>query len=254
MILQVVHRIMVDAADPRNIPRALKFDIAAGYGTGTPGEAWSHHWDEFPGKDLVAIDQGAAPGAPNPRCTVMDVEARAYSPSDIPRWMAQCEAPRPVVYCDRDQLPDVRKLWKGPVWLAAPNVKTYPDDNLIGIQNVFGNGYDVSDIFDAYWPKLPPPAPPTTGETEMIHGMLDGGKEEFIPFKEGAFSEIMIYHDFTHGPEPIRLAVHSVRNGYKVYDVKVTENVPVTMLFEHTDVDAVSMVNRSGIPVGWTLI
>lgn len=244
-------RLMVDAASPANIPHTdvVDYQLVGGYLTGTPGQAWTGHLNDFPGKTMVTIDQAAKPGSPAYQANVMDVEPECYRPSDIITWMFYSTADRPTVYCDRDDYPAVRKVWAGDIWLAAPGVTSVTDPKIIGVQNKQGNGYDVSVIFDQWWPYLPP-----SGEQEMLHAMIAAKGQEFVPFPVGSFKSIILFHDFTHVPEPVRVAVHSKAHGYTlIRDVTVDNSIPVELTFTETDVDAVSLVNRSAVPVGWTL-
>lgn len=260
-------RLMIDAASPANIPQAIKKQLVAGYLTGTPGQRWTGHWSEFPGMTMVTIDQGSPPGNPAYSANVMDVEPRCYRPPDIEPWMHHAVAPRPTVYCDRNDYPEVRKVWSGDIWLADPSdtpVVPYPDDKkIVAVQYTQGPNYDASIVFDDTWPNAPagsPPMPPIPNpmkgndERMMLHGMLTAGGQEFVPFAVGSFVRIQIFHDFTNETEPMRVAAHSVSKGYsQIVDVAVTNSAPVSLAFGEHDVNGVSLVNRSKVAMGWTL-
>lgn len=252
-------RTQVDAANPRSIPNSMAFQLVAGYLTGTPGALWRGQWGNFPGKTLVTIDQGGA-GSPQYQANVMDVEPECYRPKDIQAWMAKATAPRPTVYCDRDDYPGVRQVWSGPIWLAAPGITTVPEGytNIIGIQNMAGNGIDTSVIFDDYWPNVAPtPVPiptPTPTEADMINGTLAPGGKTFVPFTEGTFKGIHLMHDFTTTPLVVRVAVHSVSKGYtQVVMHAITGSTPEAITFTESDVNGVSLVSVAGEPIGFTL-
>ena len=248
-------RIMVDAADPVNIPSALTKQLVAGYLTGTPGTKWAGHWNDFPGMTMVTIDQAALPGAPAYSAMVMDVEPLCYRPGDISSWMSHATAPRPTVYCDRTDYPAVRAVWSGDLWLAAPSIMTnpFPDDNkIVAIQHTFAGNYDASIVFDDTWPLGPTPTPK---EANMITDMIDSGAERSIPFPAGSFKTLMLLHDFTTSPNLVRVAVHSKSAGHytQIVEVDVTTSNPTELAFTASDADGVSLVNRSAVPMGWTL-
>lgn len=250
-----MNRIMVDAADPLLIPRALAFQLVAAYHTGTPGNRWAGHYNDFPGKIMVGIDQAAQPGTPYYKANVMDVEPNCFRPPDIPGWTSHCTAPRPTVYCDRNDYPEVRMYWEGDIWLAAPGVQSNPfpnDHRIVAIQNVFNNNYDVSTVFDDTWPNAVAPHPT---EVEVITSMISAGAETFVPFPSGAFKSITLLHDFTTTPNLVRVAVHSKSAGHytQIVEVDVTTSNPTEVSFTATDADGVSLVNRSSVPMGWTL-
>lgn len=253
-------RTLADAANPRSIPRNGDIELVAGYLTGTPGALWRGQWENFPGKILVTIDQGGA-GAPQYQANVMDVEPDCYRPKDIQAWMDKSTALRPTVYCDRSDYPSVRKVWAGPVWLAAPGVNRVPDGyvNIIGIQNVTsGSGFDLSVIFDDYWPGrfVPQPSPlpiPKSG-TEMYTSTVAPGGKTFVPFTAGSYSSIQLLHDFTTDALVVRVAVHSKAKGYsQVIMHAITTSDPETITFTESDADGVSLASVAGDVVGFTL-
>jgi hypothetical protein len=252
-------RTAVDASNPRNIPKTgVQYELVGGYLTGTPGTLWRGQWSTFPGKTLFTIDQAGA-GAPQYSANVMDVEPGCYRPDDIDNWMMHATAPRPTVYCDRSDYEDVRAVWTGDVWLAAPGLSVPPpgDTRIIGIQNMAGSGFDTSVIFDKFWPQLPPPVqpptPPTT-EADMITGMLAPGSKTYVPFPKGTFKSIYLMHDFTTDALVVRVAVHSATKGYnQVVMHAVTANPPEVIAFTESDADGVSLVSVAGEAIGFTL-
>jgi hypothetical protein len=258
-------RTSIDAADPRNIPKSspqyIGSQLVGGYLTGTPGALWRGQWAGFPGKTLFTIDQGST-GAPQYNANVMDVEPGAYKIGDIVEWTSKCTAPRPTVYCDRDDYPTVRKVWSGDIWLAAPGITQPPAGytGLIGIQNMAGSGYDLSVIFDDYWPNLAPtptptpPAPTPTTEADMINGTLAPGGKTFVPFPAGTFKSIDVMHDFTTDPLVVRVAMHSASKGYtQVVMHAITGSVPESIAFTESDVNGVSLASVAGDTIGFTL-
>jgi hypothetical protein len=251
-------RTLVDAANPRSIPKNIVSELVAGYLTGTPGALWRGQWGNFPGRTLVSIDQGGA-GAPQYQANVIDVETDCYRPKDIQAWMDKSIAPRPTVYCDRSDYPNVRKVWAGPVWLAAPGVNKVPDgyENIIGIQNTTsGNGFDLSSIFDDYWPALAPqPSPPIPKSgTEMYTSTVTPGGKTFVPFTAGSYSSIQLLHDFTTDALVVRVAVHSKAKGYsQVVMHAITTSDPELITFTESDADGVSLASVAGDVVGFTL-
>jgi len=253
-------RTQIDAANPRSIPGSgVQYEMVAGYLTGTPGALWRGQWTQFPGKTLVTIDQGGA-GSPQYQANVMDVEPDCYRPKDIQSWMAKATAPRPTVYCDRDDYSDVRKVFSGPVWLAAPGVTDIPAGftNIIGIQSMAGSGFDLSVIFDDNWPNtVPTPVPtpiPIPEEAEMYTSVLAPGGKAFVPFTAGAFKSIRFMHDFTTDPLVVRVAVHSMAKGYnQVVMHAITGSTPEEVTFTESDVDGVSLSSVAGDVIGFTL-
>ena len=250
-------RVMIDAADPGLIPRAMAYQLVAGYRTGTPGMRWKGHFTDFPGKTMVDIDQAAAPGAPDYNAIVMDVEPLCYRPNDIPARVSRWTVARPTVYCDRNDYPEVRMYWEGDIWLAAPGVQSnpYPNDHkIVAIQNRQTPDYDLSTVFDDTWPNTPTPPPPPT-EVDMISGMINAGAETFIPFPAGAFKSLLLMHDFTTSPNLVRVAVYSKSAGHytQIVEQDVTTSNPSEVAFTATDPAGVSLVNRSTVPMGYTL-
>jgi hypothetical protein len=247
----------IDAANPRNIPKSgVQYQLVGGYLTGTPGALWNGQWASFPGKTLYTFDQGGA-GAPKYNANVMDVEPDCYSPAEVADWTAKCTAPVPTVYCDRSDYPAVRTQWAGPILLAAPGIQTVPDGytNVIGIQYMAGSGYDLSVIFDEYWPQAAPkPVPAPSTEADMITGTLAPGGKTFVPFTAGSFKGIDVMHDFTTDPLVVRVAVHSAAKGYnQVVMHAVTTSAPERIVFTESDVDGVSLASVAGDTIGFTL-
>jgi hypothetical protein len=233
--------------------------MVAGYLTGTPGALWRGYWAQFPGKTLVTIDQGGA-GSPQYQANVMDVEPDCYRPKDIQSWMSKAKAPRPTVYCDRDDYLAVRKVFSGPIWLAAPGVTQVPTGytNIIGIQHTAGGAYDLSLIFDEYWPNTAPTPVPVTisipEKAEMYTSTITPGGKAFVPFTAGAFKKIYLLHDFTSDPLVVRIAMHSAAKGYnQIVMHAITGNSPEEVTFTESDVNGVSLSSVAGNVIGFTL-
>lgn len=181
-------RVMVDAADPANIPpeTAFTYQLVAGYLTGTPGDAWRGHTMN------VSIDQ-AGSGAPNHEATVVDIEPACYPASAWQVWLPllqESHSPRPTAYCDRSDYPIVREHWKRDIWLAAPggvNIADWP--GVVAVQDNFAGTYDTSTVYDATWPLLAHPQPVSVkvSITER-HGLM-----EFGPFPAGCDHVVLQY-------------------------------------------------------------
>lgn len=148
----------------------LNPQIVAIYLTGSPDIRWtSAQVALFPDvKTFVRIDQ-AGPTAPQHSANVIDVEPGAWRPdANMVDWLSKCTAPRPTVYCDRNDLAAVMRLWKGDIWLAAPGLSDTEcialaknNKQIVAVQNVFGGTFDKSIIIDPFWPEKDPPVPPT---------------------------------------------------------------------------------------------
>jgi hypothetical protein len=247
----------IDASNPRNIPRSgVSYELVGGYLTGTPGALWNGQWGLFTGKTLYTFDQGGA-GAPKYNANVMDVEPDCYKPTDVPGWIAKSTAPVPTVYCDRSDYPLVRATgYEGPILLAAPGLQAPPDGftNIVGIQYMAGSAYDLSIIFDEYWPQTAPVSPPTTEEADMLTGTLAPGGKAFVPFTAGSFKSIIVMHDFTTDPLVVRIAAHSASKGYnQVVMHAISGSTPEAVTFTESDVDGVSLASVAGDPIGFTL-
>ena len=151
-------RIMIDAASPQGITKYVgHVDLVAGYKTGTPGQSWNGHPAD------VWIDQHGF-GEHDYSANVMDVEPQCWGVDSVLNWTGNCLAPRPTVYCDKNDYPSVRALWKGDIWLAAPggvNIADYP--GVIAVQDTFTADYDLTTVYDPDWPNkavVTPPPPP----------------------------------------------------------------------------------------------
>ena len=133
------------------------------YLTGTPDIRWtSRQVAFFPRvKSWIRIDQGG-PTSPQYMATVVDVESHAWSVSQAENdFLPKCTAPRPTVYCDRNDYQHVTA--RCDIWLAAPGITDdqalalrKADSRVVAVQNVFAGSYDRSVVFDDYWPEKPP--------------------------------------------------------------------------------------------------
>lgn len=257
-----VHRKMYDAMGS-NATTLVPFNpsLVAAYRTGSLGIPWSDAERAlFPNATFNDIDQ-AGVGSPVYECTTMDVEPGAFGVNDVSGWTSRSTAQRPTVYCDRNDYPSVRGVWKAALWLAWPRatqamvqafaqqVLGHPDPNIVACQNVFTQDYDVSDVYDPTWPL----AQETKG-AEMLNGVLDPTIPRAIPFPAGMFKEITLYHDFTQSPYPVRVAVHSASKGYtQIINFEINISDPMTIAFKETDADGISLVNNSTREIGFTL-
>lgn len=139
-----------------------ELQLVAGYVTGSADVQWtSADWAEFAGLSLVTIDQGYT-GSPVASADVRDVEAGAWTPAaavDLDGWTAA----RPTIYCSLDTLPQVTAAgWRGDVWLADWT-GTPPTDppaeagvTVVAVQYASLADYDLSVVFDPYWPAEGP--------------------------------------------------------------------------------------------------
>jgi len=138
--------------------------LVGGYVTGSPDIQWtSDDWAKFPSVPHVTIDQGFT-GSPVATADVRDVETGAWkaaAAADTSNWTA----PRPTIYTNQDGLPAVQQAgWTGDVWLAIvepqPTVPPVIDGvNIVAVQFKLGGKFDISVVFDPWWPALPPAGP-----------------------------------------------------------------------------------------------
>lgn len=154
-------------------------NLVAIYLTGSPDIRWTPAQVAlFPNiKTFVRIDQGG-PTSPQYQANVFDAEPNAWS---IPRAIAAtavCTAPRPTVYCDRNDYATIPGSYTGDIWLAAPGISdaeaialAATDKRIVAVQNLWANSYDRSIVVDPYWPErkpvTPPPPPPTLFEYQV---------------------------------------------------------------------------------------
>ena len=187
------NRLMGDAisAAAASLPAGLA--IVAGYDTGTTDIRWTAAtFARFPGIIHVHIDQGG-PGAPVYSANVIDVETAAWSPSDVPGWIARCTAPVPTVYCNRSNLPAVLATgWRGPVWLAYPGWNGQTSSlpllplgcRYVAVQDDFQPLYDLSTVLDDAWPLgdevIEIPGVPGAWLSVQILSSGDGSKQVAI--------------------------------------------------------------------------
>jgi hypothetical protein len=141
------------------LPAGLQ--LVAGYVTGSPDIKWTEaDWDRLPGIPHVTIDQGFT-GSPVADAIVRDVEPGAWTAAaavDKSLWTP----PRPTIYCNRNDLQGVLAAgWKGDLWLAIPEPEpqmppSVPGCTVVAVQFKFVTNFDLSVVFDPYWPALPP--------------------------------------------------------------------------------------------------
>lgn len=186
-------RIMGDAISSQASALPASIELVAGYDTGTADIRWTAAtFARFPGLPHVHIDQGG-PGAPVYSANVIDVETGAWSPANVPGWIARCTAPVPTVYCNRSTLPAVLATgWRGPVWLAFPgwNGQTSSLPALpagcryVAVQNDFQQLYDLSTVLDPSWPleadMVTIPGVPGSWLSVQILSSADGSKQVAI--------------------------------------------------------------------------
>lgn len=148
-------------------------EMVAIYLTGTPDIRWtSVEVAFFPRvKTFVRIDQGGIT-SPQYMANVADVEPHAWSVPDAQsRFLSHCTAPRPTIYCDRNDYRNVTA--KCDIWLAAPGLTdtqavalAKTDKRIVAVQNVFAGSYDRSIVIDPYWPEKAPVTAETVIQVE----------------------------------------------------------------------------------------
>lgn len=145
-------------------------DMVAIYLTGTSNIRWLspdvllfpkvHTW--------VRIDQGGLT-SPQYEATVFDVEPFAWTMANAIAATKKCTAPRPTIYCDRNDYKTVPASYTGDLWIAAPGLSdseaaalAAKDKRIVAVQNLWTVNYDRSLVVDPYWPeKAPVIVPPS---------------------------------------------------------------------------------------------
>lgn len=186
-------RLMGDATSSAAAALPLGLDLIAGYDTGTSDIRWTAAtWALHAGRAVpVHVDQGG-PGAPVYSANVIDVETGAWSPADVPGWIARCTAPVPTVYCNRSTLaPVLATGYRGPFWLAFPGwqpgtpLPSLPAGcRFVAVQNDFRAAYDLSAVLDPAWPleadMITIPGVPGEWLSVQILSSADGGRQVAI--------------------------------------------------------------------------
>lgn len=157
-------RVMYDAigANAGTLARNVgSLGMVAYYVTGSSDIKWTDAQKAlFPKAEMISIDQGFI-GSPVATAMVRDVEPNAWTPQTaiaVKPW----DAERPTIYCDRSDLQTViAEGWRGDVWLAypgwsGPTPPVYPGVNVVAVQRTFDTDWDVSTVYDPYWPHKPP--------------------------------------------------------------------------------------------------
>jgi len=158
------------SAQAASLPAGL--DLVAGYVTGSPDIQWTAaDFARFPGVPHVTIDQGFT-GSPVPSANVIDVEAGAWTAGAAVAFIPAMTSPRPTIYSGQSDAEIVWSLgYKGDYWLAWPGwtgtappahlangVPVPPGVRIVAVQNVFAASYDLSVVFDPFWPEEDPMA------------------------------------------------------------------------------------------------
>src|SRR5260370_10407643 len=144
----------------------LSAEVVMGYDTGTADIQWTDpDWNRFALKRKVHIDQGG-PGSPVPTATVRDVETGARLVESAVGGTLDWNAGRRTIYCNRDTLARVLAAgWKGDLWLAIPSgtaplaPPVVPGCTVVAVQYGFHGNYDLSAVFDPWWPARAPSVP-----------------------------------------------------------------------------------------------
>jgi hypothetical protein len=159
--------------------------MVAGYVTGSSQILWTAaDWAQFPNIPHVTIDQGFT-GSPVASAVVRDVQAGAWTASAAVNRHGWTPV-RPTIYCSLSTLPQVQQAgWQGDIWVAdydnvqSLNFTVPPGMNCVAKQYTDqggGGAYDLSVVFDPYWPLEAPvslpvkaiPAPPGKGNSATI--------------------------------------------------------------------------------------
>jgi hypothetical protein len=157
--------------------------MVAIYLTGSPDIRWlQSNVLQFPGvKTWVRIDQGGAT-SPQYEATVFDAEPGAWSIPNAVAATKKCTAPRPTIYCDRNDYQTIPDSYTGDIWLAAPGLtpaqclgERLRDSRIVAVQNVFAGPFDASLVMDDYWPEKKPVPPPVTSSDRIQIERYQGG-------------------------------------------------------------------------------
>lgn len=254
--------------------------LAAGYDTGSSTVIWSpsqfaRHTHPYP-----AIHYDQDPNASDPQADLLDVEARAATPSEIISWLYAARLSYTMGHRPGQRWPGVYTSFNNVTSivgsLSAMHVSNVPfvvaDYNITEaeairrVSTAIGSypavGYQYTDqefggladgnIFSVPWVTTVSKAQ----EDDMPNGQLY--TQEFIPFPKGKYTRLFLYRDFIGGDvtSTVRIAVHSATLGYSLIDPAYTLNapVPVEIIFTAADVNAVSIALVSGAsPVGYAL-
>lgn len=171
----MANRHMYDAI-AANAPVLRQFNpsMVAIYLTGSADIRWTTaQVSLFPNvSTFVRIDQGGAT-SPQYSATVFDAEPNAWSIPNAIAATKKSTAPRPTVYCDRNDYRTIPGSYTGDIWLAAPGLSdneaialAATDKRIVAVQNLFAGSYDRSIVVDPYWPEKAPvvnPPDPTPG-------------------------------------------------------------------------------------------
>lgn len=144
---------------------AAQFDLYAGYVTGSPTIRWTAaDFALFPANKRVTIDQ-AFTGSPVPSAIVRDVQPGAWTAAAAVNTKPWTPA-RPTIYCSLDTLTQVASAgWKGDVWVAlydgVPSLNFTVPAGMRCVAKQYsdsggGGAYDISEVFDLYWPEEAP--------------------------------------------------------------------------------------------------
>jgi hypothetical protein len=178
-------RVMYDSVDSATIP--ANATIIGCYSTGKYANVAAMR-TRFPNARLVQIDTTGL----NPEADVRDWETGDKS-GNLRQWVIDHNTHSgkkdAVIYCNRDTLPEVRRLTGDQMlgvdyWLWQANLDgtftaVYPTAT-VAVQGINANGYDISYVFLPWWkailpPPPPPPPPPPIGVTNWHSCTKCGG-------------------------------------------------------------------------------
>lgn len=155
-------------------------DMVAIYLTGTSNIRWlSPQVLLFPHvKTWVRIDQGGFT-SPQYEANVFDVEPFAWAMTNAIAATKRCTAPRPTIYCDRNDYRTVPDSYTGDLWIAAPGLSdteamalAATDKRIVAVQNLWAKTYDRSIVIDPYWPEKAPVIVPPSALTAAPYAVV----------------------------------------------------------------------------------
>ena len=161
---------MYDSTSAQDIP--VQAEMVAGYIDGV------YRWDPFDWRRFpTAVRVYIATSAQSNQGFVLDVEQGDASPPQCPAWIRMRQAAglvKPTIYCARTAVTAVQESCSGltySLWVADWTGLPHPVDGAAAVQyadsSMTGHHYDLSAVYDPFWPAgMPAPLP--TGEEMTI--------------------------------------------------------------------------------------
>lgn len=233
------------------------FHASASVKYGLPIYVRSNPQNVNPAVDAAsAIQQLRYLGIPNKIMTALDYETAVDSQYMAAYVTALNDSGYLVIDYGSNSTIFANKNPDGYVWSADWNgiAALMPGSKMTQYQNAGVIDLDVADPTLPFWSPFAPPPPPTTPATQEEDMQLT--KVAFVPFTRGQYKALYLYRDFNSPTNNtvVRVAIHSVANGYTVEHVNLNSALPVVVTFPHTDTNAVSLAIESGAePVGYAL-